>query len=142
MQFKEVNMVFVDCCKQSLTPLHHPSIHPSSAIVFCTKKERMPNYSIYLLLLCANSILIPVCTSLVFLKDIAAYPAFFKLCFGSLFLSFFRNFCSNFFTRCFAKLKHHRKNRKKFFIPNSVTFWQLTLSAFYTCSDVIVTLSK
>ena len=55
------------CCKPSLTRLYHPPTHPSihSSIhpsihppiqchTFCIKKERMPIYCIYLLLLCAN----------------------------------------------------------------------------------------
>ena len=52
----------VDCCKQFINwlyhpPTHspiHPSTHTSSAILFGTKKERMPIYCIQLLLLCAN----------------------------------------------------------------------------------------
>ena len=48
-----------DCCKQSLTRLYHLSIHPSIHS-FLREKGAKPNYWIYLLLLCANSILKPV----------------------------------------------------------------------------------
>ena len=51
-----------DCCKQSLTRLYHPSFHPSihppihppilpsSALLFCTKKERLAIYCMNLIL--------------------------------------------------------------------------------------------
>ena len=45
---------FFDCCKQSLTRLYHPSFLPSSATLFCTKKERLAIYCKNSRLICAN----------------------------------------------------------------------------------------
>ena len=41
---------YFDCGKQSFTRLYHPSFHPSSAILFCMKNERLAIYCINLLL--------------------------------------------------------------------------------------------
>ena len=61
LEFLEIftsNIIF-DCCKQSLTrsnihPPTHPPTHPSSAILFCTENEQLPNYCMKLILFCAK----------------------------------------------------------------------------------------
>ena len=63
-------LIAVSNLNPALPPIHppiHPSTHLPSAILFCTKKECMPNSCIYFLLLCANSFLKPVFTGLVYL---------------------------------------------------------------------------
>ena len=48
-------LIFFDRCKQYLTQLYHPPIHPSSAILFCANKECILNLCIYVLLFWAIS---------------------------------------------------------------------------------------